>query len=575
MPAASPKTAVTVTKAAHGFVVGDIIDVTGGGSSCLGTGVTVTSVPTTGTFTFTSTAASGGSCSSTYTITKRGTSCNTPAGGAAVTGVVANTSFTVTIAVTASCNGTYTASRRAANISKSSAMNPVYYTLSPYEYCSDLHLTDCVASSAPVSVTVPGRPNGGVVNFTFPAYVRYCTSAALAAAAPIAATAATIPVAAPSGAGITCVDKYFQPNYIYPRYGYFTRGDIVPTIPVGLPGAGAAMTFGNRPNRANCAAAPTCSYNEEMTNFANWRSYYYRRMQAMKTAAGLSFNGLDDRYRVGFLVIQPSSTVVSCTSYPCATTAEFLPIDVFNPTQKQKFYSIFYGQDTGGGTPLREALARAGRYFAHKTNGINAGMNDDPVQYSCQQNFALLTTDGMWKGSSDAYKLDGSTQVGNQDNDLNDPAVMSDGTKIVSRGSGTYDGACAAGNVETTGGCASTLADIAMYYYKTDLRDASLSNATGATGQDVAANNVPTTDADKANWQHMVTFGLALADGLMTWQSDYATATTGDYKNITTGASGCWWSGAGAYNWPTPVVASPTALDDLWHAAVNGHGQYF
>jgi type IV pilus assembly protein PilY1 len=73
----------------------------------------------------------------------------------------------------------------------------------------------------------------------------------------------------------------------------------------------------------------------------------------------------------------------------------------------------------------------------------------------------------------------------------------------------------------------------------------------------------------------MVTFSLALADGLMTWQSDYATATTGDYKNITTGASGCWWSGAGACNWPTPIVASPTALDDLWHAAVNGHGQYF
>ena len=85
------------------------------------------------------------------------------------------------------------------------------------------------------------------------------------------------------------------------------------------------MTFANRPNRADCAAAPTCSYNEEMTNFANWRSYYYRRMQAMKTAAGLSFNGLDDRYRVGFLVIQPSNPVVSCTSYPVSYTHLTLP----------------------------------------------------------------------------------------------------------------------------------------------------------------------------------------------------------------------------------------------------------
>ena len=98
---------------------------------------------------------------------------------------------------------------------------------------------------------------------------------------------------------------------------------------------------------------------------------------------------------------------------PCASTTEYLPIDVFTSTQKNLFYSIFYAQQPGGGTPLRAALARAGRYFAHKTDGINNGMTDDPVQYSCQQNFALLTTDGMWKGYSDAVKLDGTTQVGN------------------------------------------------------------------------------------------------------------------------------------------------------------------
>jgi hypothetical protein len=77
--AVNPKTKVTVTKAAHGLVVGDVIDVTVGGASCLGSGVSVTSVPTASTFTFTSTAASGGSCSGTYTFTKKGTLCNTPA----------------------------------------------------------------------------------------------------------------------------------------------------------------------------------------------------------------------------------------------------------------------------------------------------------------------------------------------------------------------------------------------------------------------------------------------------------------------------------------------------------------
>ena len=31
----------------------------------------------------------------------------------------------------------------------------------------------------------------------------------------------------------------------------------------------------------------------------------------------------------------------------------------------------------------------------------------------------------------------------------------------------------------------------------------------------------------------------------------------------------------GTLNWPVPAAESPTALDDLWHAAINGRGQYF
>jgi type IV pilus assembly protein PilY1 len=296
---------------------------------------------------------------------------------------------------------------------------------------------------------------------------------------------------------------------------------------------------------------------------------------------GLSFSSLDDRYRVGFMIITfaNDTSAVTCTydkltltAPPCPTGTEFVPIDAFIPAQKQAFFNAMYSQIPAHGTPLRQALTRAGRYFAGLSSGISAGLTPDPVQYSCQQNFALLTTDGMWKDypvDGDGAKLDG-TPVGNQDNDLSDPSG------VVSRAAGTFDGNCPAGDVtKSPGGCANTLADVAMYYYKTDLRTPALGNATGALGQDVSANNVPTTPTDPANWQHMTTFTLALADGLMNWQPDYATASTGDFKNIATGASGCWWSGSSACNWPSVVADTPTALDDLWHAAVNGHGQYF
>jgi type IV pilus assembly protein PilY1 len=126
-----------------------------------------------------------------------------------------------------------------------------------------------------------------------------------------------------------------------------------------------------------------------------------------------------------------------------------------------------------------------------------------------------------------------------------------------------------------TPGCANTLSDVALYYYKTDLRDPSLQNSAGFNGVDVSKNNVATTDRDPADWQHMVTYTVGLADGLMTWQKDYDTAEAGDFFNIKSGATGCFWSGTGICNWPTPIEDKPPVLDDLWHAAVNSHARYF
>ena len=95
-----------------------------------------------------------------------------------------------------------------------------------------------------------------------------------------------------------------------------------------------------------------------------------------------------------------------------------------------------------------------------------------------------------------------------------------------------------------------------MYYWVTDLR----------TSGTKATNNVPVNSADKASWQHMTTYTIGLgASGSKTYQDDYLTASSGFYYNLL----------AGTDNWPVPVADTSTAIDDLWHAAVNGHGQYF
>jgi len=121
---------------------------------------------------------------------------------------------------------------------------------------------------------------------------------------------------------------------------------------------------------------------------------------------------------------------------------------------------------------------------------------------------------------------------------------------------------------------ANTLADAAVYYYLNDLRP---TGSLGALGNDVSTNDVPKAAEGEPTTQNMRTFSLGLADGLMTYQPDYRTSSTGDFAGIVAGATGCIFSGGGnnVCNWPAPAADQPSALDDLWHAAVNGRGAYY
>lgn len=434
--------------------------------------------------------------------------------------------------------------------------NPYYFVIVPTEYCDSLDLVNCKAASAPSA------------SYIYPAPVRFCKDDATANLPP-GNVGAQI-----SGTTVNCQSKFSVGtgiNFQYARYGMFYRVDVVPTrttygdevINGNISVSGVNINYNqlkiiDRSGRSDCASAPDCSYSEEMTNFSNWYAYYQTRMQMMKSAAGRAFQPMDNRYRVGFNTINNVSS-------------SYLPMGIFDATQKASWYSKFYAVNPGSSTPLREALVMAGRYFAGKKP---TGMNDDPMEYSCQQNFTLLTTDGYWNGNDSSVKeMDGTTTMRNYDN------VDSGLSK---RSDGRYDGGLT--------GATNTLSDVAMYYYITDLRTATLGNCTGATGNTLCTspdpaktspvtldplNNVPTNTKDTLATQHMVTYTLGLADGLMTYIPDYETATTGDFSKIKSGASGCRFSGSGICNWPLPAQNTQEALDDLWHAAVNGRGTYY
>jgi len=164
----------------------------------------------------------------------------------------------------------------------------------------------------------------------------------------------------------------------------------------------------------------------QITNFANWYSYYRNRLLMMKSSATRAFNNIGDKYRVGFSTISYTGTD--------STNNKFLQISDFNATQKASFYTKLVTATTSGSTPLRAALSKAGRMYAGK---LLTGVND-PVQYSCQQNFAILSTDGYWN-EGDGYKVDGSSAVGNQDGSASkSPYPMWDGFSGVSTTKTTY-----------------------------------------------------------------------------------------------------------------------------------------
>jgi len=384
----------------------------------------------------------------------------------------------------------------------------------------------------------------------------------------------------------------------------------------------------------------------EQQNFANWYSYYRTRLLMMKSAAGRAFAGLNDTFRVGFITICPQDGA-SCnndTTNYTVSSSKYLKIAKFDAPHKQAWFDKFYAQRTNGFTPLRQALARVGRHYAGVKTGINSGMPDDPIQFSCQQNFAILTTDGYWNYGY-GQKINGST-MDHQDGSLTlTPRPMYDGgavntetitideqeryasrsgspncsgqkraryerrtvtttvivdqqgktTTTMDTNTTSSSNTCVPNSVSlptpwtsmagfptvsgpttaASGGIGNTLADVAEYYYRTDLRPAGAKNA---AGEDVSKDNVPQagtgTEDDKAQHQHMTTFTLGMGlSGQLDFRPDYRTGT-GDFTALRNGTKG----------WPNPNPSSSNGassaenlarIDDLWHAAVNGRGQSF
>jgi len=177
--------------------------------------------------------------------------------------------------------------------------------------------------------------------------------------------------------------------------------------------------------------------------------------------------------------------------------------------------AFYLNSMTPAGTPTHQAMINIGGQFEANTN---------VVQYACQRNNMFIVTDGFSNTATSWVPPYNSSLFG-----VGQPYAPT-----------------------ATG----SLADLALAYYTNRLR------ATGPT--QLPAGLVPTTGAGSPNPDlntdlHINTYALTLGAQGTIWPRP-------------PGSPGPF---AVAPVWPTPVGDTPTMIDDLWHATLNGRGEMY
>jgi Tfp pilus tip-associated adhesin PilY1 len=276
--------------------------------------------------------------------------------------------------------------------------------------------------------------------------------------------------------------------------------------------------YAGGPDRTDCAVGDsdpaTCTYAQEIQNFANWFQYYRTREYVTKASMGKVVAQVQD-VRVGYLT----------TSNPTSEDIRDMNTLYTEGNKKLLIDNIYSVDSSSQGSPQRQLLDRAGAIFACQYGSYCPQMDGGGA--SCQQNFALLMTDGYWSQGNGYSQNADADEAGN-----------------------AFDGGRYADSYSAT------LADTAMYWYKRDINP-DADDLVPVGRRDVLGAPDGTFDSDQPLMhQHMKTYTIAFGVvGSIDESSIPADPTT-------------------AFAWPDPMNAPAYKIDDVLHAAINGRGQY-
>jgi len=303
----------------------------------------------------------------------------------------------------------------------------------------------------------------------------------------------------------------------------------------------------------------------EKQNFANWYQYHSLRLTSGKSAVSTAFHKLPSTVRVARQTINQKGLKSGENNNFIAAFS-----NKANASEKSAFYDWLFSISPSGSTPLRGAMIAAGEFFS-QGNQDNAyeripGSNDTGADdiFSCRSNYHVMFTDGYYSketslkllaiGDSDQKSISagdwpGPAEYAYQPND-SDMAIYS-------------------------GVGASTLADVALYYWARDLQkgEAFKNNVspviktTFSELDELTKQEYWDPENDPSTWQNMVNYIIGLGvSGQFDANSDE------DYQALL----------SGEVDWLKPVPVDATDInnlnarvDDLWHAAISSRGEYY
>jgi type IV pilus assembly protein PilY1 len=299
----------------------------------------------------------------------------------------------------------------------------------------------------------------------------------------------------------------------------------------------------------------------ERQNFANWYSFYRTRNLTLRSALLIALNEIDPQLRFGWQALNTCQG--GWGGNTCEDALGNVVANGMNPltlgSHRSNLFNWVAGLSTKTYTPLQQAFARAGEYFSR--TGRNSPYRDIPgtlsAQNACRLSYHVALTDGLWN---------------------DDPATVRSSESDTGGGS-LPDGVSYVPMAPFASTSDDNIADFAFSHWRKDLQPGMANTAPpfSTSGNTTAPNTWPSSEYwnprnDPATWQHLVTYtvGLGLAKSLNDpkWVGGtYASNASGDgYAKFESGAAP--WP-------PTGANVDPGNVYDLWHAAINGRGEFF